>query len=235
MLFPDRDDSETADPTAADRVVSAALPIGVQQQRPATAPDSDFARRIEDEISFLRRAARRWYRDGFDAEDLIQDTIVQALAGAHLWQPGSDLRAWLFTIMRNRFLAISARSNLLSCMIETIAWAGEAPAQAAHEPRLILRDLARALARLPYKQREAVRLVGVEGKSYSEVAAIMGISVHAIRCHLARGRNRLRAALHGDQTRHSFASRPTTRESSATAPRPVSRNIRAALARAAAD
>src|SRR5437879_657790 len=65
----------------------------------------DFSRRIEDEIPFLRRSARRWHREQADIDDLVQDTLAQALANKHLWEPGSDLRGWLYTIMRNRFFA----------------------------------------------------------------------------------------------------------------------------------
>src|ERR1700751_2210631 len=75
------------------------------------AVDRNFAQRVEDEIPFLRRIVRRWHREKSDAEDLVQDTVVQALANAHQWQPGTDLRGWLYTIMKNRFLAGGTRSN----------------------------------------------------------------------------------------------------------------------------
>ena len=75
--------------------------------RPAPKPPAadphqpDISQQIENEIPFLRRAVRRWHREQADADDLVQDTLLRALASAHLYQPGSDLRAWLFTIMRN--------------------------------------------------------------------------------------------------------------------------------------
>src|SRR5215211_5333252 len=60
---------------------------------------------IEAEIPFLRQAARRWrHRETADADDLVQDTLIRALANAHLWEPGTNLRAWLVTIMHNQFL-----------------------------------------------------------------------------------------------------------------------------------
>jgi hypothetical protein len=64
------------------------------------------------------------------------------------------------------------------------------------EARLILRDVERAFRRLPAKQRSAVLLAGIEGKSYSEVARMMGLSVDAVRCHLARARDQLRTAVY---------------------------------------
>jgi RNA polymerase sigma-70 factor, ECF subfamily len=145
-------------------------------------------RQIEEEIPFLRRTVRRWHREKADADDLVQDTLVQALANAHLWQPGSDLRAWLFTIMRNRFLATVAKSNRSASALEQIAAADPGPPTDSSELRLLLRDLDAALRRLPGNQRSAVILIGVQEKSYDEAAQEMGTSVGAVRSHLARGR-----------------------------------------------
>lgn len=173
-----------------------------------TAPSAEFLRQIETEIPFLRRTVRRWHRDAADADDLVQDTLVQALANAHLWQPGTDLRAWLFTIMRHRFLAVTARSTRAALAIERVAAADPGPPAAAAELRLILRDLSAALRRLPGNQRSAVILIGVEGKSYGEAASSMGTSIGAVRSHLMRGRDRLKAALRGSDARPPFAPRP---------------------------
>jgi RNA polymerase sigma-70 factor, ECF subfamily len=180
--------------------------------------EADFAQRIEGEASFLRRAARRWHREPADAEDLVQDTIVQALANAHQWQPGTDLRGWLYTIMRNRFFAGVTRSNRSTSALEQIARADLRPATDSCELRLVLRDLLAALRRLPSNQRSAVLLIGVEGKSYGEAAETMGTSVGAVRSHLARGRERLRTAVNGSDTRTPFASRAA--DGSPAAPRP---------------
>jgi RNA polymerase sigma-70 factor (ECF subfamily) len=187
-----------------------------------TAPSAEFLQQIETEIPFLRRTVRRWHRDAADADDLVQDTLAQALANAHLWQPGTDLRAWLFTIMRNRFLAMTARSARAALAAESIAAADPGPPAAAAELRLILRDLAAALRRLPSNQRSAVLLIGVEGKSYDEAASSMGTSIGAVRSHLMRGRDRLKAMLRGSDARPPFATRRplATRPPLATHPGP---------------
>jgi RNA polymerase sigma-70 factor (ECF subfamily) len=169
----------------------------------------DFARRIEDEIPFLRRVARRWHREKADVDDLVQDTLAQALANAHLWQPGTDLRGWLYTVMRNRFLAGVTRSNRSAAALRQIAAEQPRPATGSSELRLILRDLYAALRRLPSNQRSAVLLIGVEGKSYNEAAETMGTSIGAVRSHLARGRDRLRTAVQGTDARPPFAVRLT--------------------------
>lgn len=181
---------------AEDRGSTAAAADGAGKAGPEPG-SAEFAAEITREIPFLRRAVRRWHRHKPDADDLVQDTLVQALANAHLWRPGSNLRAWLFTIMRNQFLAAIARSNRGNRLMQLC----EPPAVAddAREARLVLRDVDAVLGRLPTKQRTALRLAGVEGRSYEEVAAAMGLSVDAVRCHLARGRDRLRLAVHGSE------------------------------------
>ena len=154
---------------------------------------SEIWRHIEAEIPFLRRAVRRWHRQAADADDLVQETLLRALASAHLWQPGSNLRAWLVTIMRNQFLATVARARRSEAAAAITAIADHHVGDDV-EARLTLRDVERAFRRLSAKQRSAVLHAGVEGKSYSEVAHLMGLSVDAVRCHLARARDNLRQA-----------------------------------------
>jgi RNA polymerase sigma-70 factor (ECF subfamily) len=183
-------------------------PLPVREPPPVPeAPQSDtvpadFALRIEGQLGFLQKAARRWHRDRAHADDLVQDTVVQALANAHLWrgnQPDSNLRGWLFTIMRNRFLAGRIRWKRSETALDTIATADECvPAVASRpEARLMMRDVERAMTLLSTRQRTAIRLVGVEGRSQDEAARLMGLSVAALRCHLWRGRERLREIVEG--------------------------------------
>jgi RNA polymerase sigma-70 factor, ECF subfamily len=192
---------------------------GLRPKAPAdVACRPDVSRQIESEIPFLRRAVRRWHREQADADDLVQETLVRALANRHLYEPGSDLRAWLFTIMRNQFLAGAAKTNRFISMLRVFAETDHGAGGDPSETRLVLRDVAGALRRLPSKQRIAVMLACVEGKSYEEVAEAMGLSVSAVRCHLARGRNRLRTAIEADQPRSLFALRPVNPPVSDSAP-----------------
>jgi RNA polymerase sigma-70 factor, ECF subfamily len=172
-------------------------------------PSAGFARQVEQEIPFLRRTVRRWYREQADADDLVQDTLLQALANEHLWQPGTDLRAWLYIIMRNRFLAGVNKSTRSASVLKEVAEAVPSPAAHTSEFRLLLRDLGAALRRLSSNQRSAVLLIGVEGKSYAEAAENMGTSIGAVRSHLSRGRGRLKAAVQGSDSRTPFAPRAT--------------------------
>jgi RNA polymerase sigma-70 factor (ECF subfamily) len=203
---------EAADVADADaKLLYAAARRGCDgaEREGRVAPSAEYFRQLENEIPFLRRTVRRWHRDKADADDLVQDTLVQALANAHLWQPGTDLRAWLYTIMRNRFLAGVNKSARSASALKEIAEPGPSSTAHASELRLLLRDLGAALRRLSSNQRSAVLLIGVEGKSYAEAAQSMGTSVGAVRSHLSRGRDRLKTAVDGSDTRTPFAQRPT--------------------------
>jgi len=157
----------------------------------------------------LQRVVRRWYREAADADDLVQDTLLRALASAHLWQPGSNLRAWLVTIMRNQFLETIGRTRRWDAAAQIID-TGNHRVSAYMDARLTLRDVERAFRRLPPKQRSVVLLAGIEGKSYDEVARMMGLSVDAVRCHLARARDQLRNAVYRrDETKVRPRTVPT--------------------------
>jgi RNA polymerase sigma-70 factor (ECF subfamily) len=206
---------EAPDAGESDPAPAHAISAGDEPQHP------DVARQIEQEIPFLQRTVRRWQREKADADDLVQDTLMRALANSHLWQPGSDLRGWLFAIMRNQFLAGIGKSNRLAAVLRSFAEADRSRAPDPREARLVLRDVEEALKRLPSKQRTAVQLAGIEGKSYDEVAQAMGLSVGAVRCHLARGRERLREATDGTENTLPRARRAGPASPPAATPAPV--------------
>jgi RNA polymerase sigma-70 factor (ECF subfamily) len=147
-------------------------------------------------IPRLRRYARALAGDSHRADDLVQDTLERALAKFHLWRRGSDLRAWLFTVMHNVFInQLKARREV------TLDDALEDGLQSA--PRsdpLELRDLDAALGRLPPEQREVLLLVGLEQLSYAEVSKALGIPIGTVMSRLSRGRERLRVVISGGAT-----------------------------------
>jgi len=148
--------------------------------------------RIEAEIPRLRRYARALTRDVVSADDLVQDCLARALGKLHLWQEGSDLRAWLFTILHNQYVNYirrAVREGAAVALNETEPMLSRAPQQGR---RLELRDLERAIARLPEEQRSVILLVGLEGMRYEEVAAVLDVPVGTIRSRLSRGREALR-------------------------------------------
>jgi len=152
---------------------------------------------IEQHIPRLRRYARALAGDRAAADDLVQDTLERALSRFHLWRQGSDLRAWLFTIMHNIFVN-QARSRARRYH-EALETEPAADAVRAPEPDwLELRDIARALSRLPQEQRVVVLLVGLEQFTYDEAAQVLGVPIGTVMSRLSRGRERLRALLGGD-------------------------------------
>ena len=153
---------------------------------------TDTYREIEAEIPRLRRYARALTRDAATADDLVQDCLTRALGKVHLWQKGTDLRAWLFTILHNQYVNYvrrSVREGAAVGLTENESLLTGAPQQGR---RLELRDLERAIARLPEEQRSAILLVGLEGMRYEEVAAVLDVPVGTIRSRLSRGREALR-------------------------------------------
>jgi RNA polymerase sigma-70 factor (ECF subfamily) len=152
----------------------------------------DLAHRIEAEIPRLRRYARALTRDESNADDLVQDCLVRALSKRHLWQEGTDLRAWLFTILHNQYVnqvRRAIREGTAVSVSDTEPSLTRAPDQGK---RLELRDLDRALAKLPEEQRTVILLVGLEGMRYETVAEIIGTPVGTVRSRLSRGREALR-------------------------------------------
>ena len=151
---------------------------------------------ITSHIPRLRRYARALTGDSSAADDLVQDTLERAWRRLALWRAGSDLRAWLFTIMHNIFVN-QLRSDPRKLAKATEFAGADLSPTAPQEDRLILRDLDKALARLPHEQREVVLLIGLEQLTYEETAKILGIPVGTVMSRLSRGREQLRALMSG--------------------------------------
>jgi RNA polymerase sigma-70 factor (ECF subfamily) len=135
----------------------------------------------------------------------------------HLWEEGSDLRAWLFTILHNQYvnhIRRSVREGAAVAFNESEPLLSRAPQQGK---RLELRDLERAIAKLPAEQRSVILLVGLEGMRYEEVAAVLGVPVGTVRSRLSRGREALRRLTGADPDPRSAIAR--TPDGAAVAPR----------------
>lgn len=151
---------------------------------------NELSRQIEKLVPRLRRYARTLARDPERADDLLQEALCRAVAKQHLWQEGTDLRAWLFTILHNQYVNQVRRGLRES---ESLAGAEmELAREAGQDKCLELRDLDRALARLPDDQRAVVILIGLEGLNYEAAAQIAGVPVGTVRSRLSRGREALR-------------------------------------------
>jgi RNA polymerase sigma-70 factor, ECF subfamily len=154
---------------------------------------SEFARMLEAQIPRLRRYARALLGgDMIRADDLVQNCLTRALAKQHLWKTGTDLRAWLFTILHNQFVNDVRRSAQegVHTTIEEVAQI--LPVRSNVIAALELRDLEIAMGKLQPEQRQVILLVGLEGMSYEEVASILQIPVGTVRSRISRGRDQLR-------------------------------------------
>src|SRR4051795_9471999 len=113
----------------------------------------EFGRLVEAQIPRLRRYARALTRDVTRADDLVQSCLLRAVAKQHLWQPGTDLRAWLFTILHNQYVNDVRRSVREADTIE-LSEAPQLTVQSNAIASLELRDLETALGKLQPEQRE---------------------------------------------------------------------------------
>jgi RNA polymerase sigma-70 factor (ECF subfamily) len=181
---------------------------------------TDIYQKIEAELPRLRRYARALVRDAVGADDLVQDCLTRALGKLHLWREDTDLRAWLFTILHNQYVNYVRRSVRGGTTVEF----GEADlllSQSANqEAGLELRDLDRALGQLPAEQRAVILLIGLEGMSYSEASAALGVPTGTVRSRLSRARLALRRLMdvEPDQQRQQPAQTRTRRRGVAQFP-----------------
>ena len=139
---------------------------------------SDRERQVEEQIPRLRRYARALTGDRNAADDLVQDTLERALSRYHLWRQGSDLRAWLFTIMHNIY--VNQMRSRVRHPHETLDERAADELQAREPDWAELRDIDDALARLPGDQRAVLLLVGLEQFTYEEAARVLDIPLGTV-------------------------------------------------------
>ena len=152
------------------------------------------AQRLVDLIPRLRRYARALVSDRASADDLVQDTLERAWAKLHLYRRGTDLRAWLFTVMHNVHVNKVRSARATDPLEDEMP---ELAQRAAQGDSLVVRDLDRAIARLPDEQRAVLLLVTLEEMSYDQVARTLGIPIGTVMSRLSRAREKLRAMMLG--------------------------------------
>lgn len=194
-------------------MVIAALPSESNRCRRASSAADSFIQQIDVLLPLLRRYARRLTRDAAEADDLVQETFVRGFEKSHLWRQGTDLRAWLFTILHNLYVSDIRRAVRSGTMVDLAHAELSFACPPRQAERLQIRDLERALARLPEEQRSVVVLVGVDGERYETVAALLGVPSGTVRSRLSRGRTKLRELMESappphprrSETRHRLA------------------------------
>ena len=153
------------------------------------------AAELEAVVPRLRRYARALTGSREAADDLTQDALERAWHKRALWQPGTDLRAWMFTIMHNVFVN-GMRKGRSTVSMDDIAAEDTRPAVGTSvETGIVLGELSRSLSLLPDEQREVLLLVGLEQFSYAEASEVLGVPIGTVMSRLSRGRERLRILL----------------------------------------
>src|SRR5688572_7984403 len=134
---------------------------------------SDFERELIGSLPRLRVQALALTRNRSDADDLVQDVLRNALRAQGSFAPGTDLAAWLYRILRNRFMSVWRQAREETGRAEDVAAGGAAAVAVggAQEDALLLGELRRALGRLPADQRVALVAVAVQGMAYEQLAA----------------------------------------------------------------
>ena len=167
---------------------------------------TEFARLLETQLPRLRRYAKALTRDPSRADDLVQDTLVRALAKQHLYQDGTNLRAWLFTLMHNQHVNNARRSVREDNSLDVDTAAAHLVAVTDPTASRQLRELDEAIGKLAMEQRQVILLVGLEGMSYEETAAILNVPIGTVRSRLSRGREALRRLMGMDEDEAELAT-----------------------------
>jgi len=169
------------------------MPLRPKALDPAAA-EIEFAAAVAAEIPRLRRFARVLARRGEAADDLVQETLLRAIAARARFAAGTNLRAWLFAILRHT-RAAALRRESRSPLVGAPPGGPGGAVSGGQEEREAMRDLDSAFARLPADQRAALWLVVVEGLDYARAAAVLGVPLGTLRSRLSRGRDALRRAV----------------------------------------
>lgn len=155
---------------------------------------------LESEIPMLKRYAHSLARDTSQAEDLVQECLTRAIARIDSWQPGTNLQAWLIVILRNVFYNDRRRAKRERLSLSALALAKPAQVSAPQDSRMILRTVEDAFMALPADQRDVLKLVAIEGKTYEQTADALGVNVGTVKSRLSRARTRLNELTDGCDT-----------------------------------
>ncbi|GFE66115.1 RNA polymerase sigma factor [Litoreibacter roseus] len=143
-----------------------------------------------DHLPALRAFAMSLTRNSSTADDMVQDTVVKAWSNINKFQPGTNMRAWLFTILRNTYYSSRRKLNREVADVDGV-FTETLSEKPAHDGHLHMQDFKTAFAKLPDEQREALILVGASGFSYEDAAEMCGVAIGTIKSRANRGRAKL--------------------------------------------
>lgn len=161
-------------------------------------PSGEFRDQLVAAIPGLRAFGMSLTARTDQADDLVQETLMKAWHHQDSFEAGTNLRAWLYTILRNEFYS-QIRKRRREVEDADGEYASKVATAGGQESNLDMADLRLALAKLPEDQREAIILVGASGFSYQEAAQISGAAVGTVKSRVSRARDRLAALLGADR------------------------------------
>jgi RNA polymerase sigma-70 factor (ECF subfamily) len=150
---------------------------------------------MKAEIPRLRRFARYMTRDADYSDDLVQECLTRAIANIDSWQPGTNLRAWLFVILKNVFRNDKRRAQHDMAYRSGLERDARLVVPAQQHNHLVLTEVQQAFHQLTEDHREVLMLIAVEGLRYEEAATILNISVGTVKSRLSRARTALRTLI----------------------------------------
>lgn len=182
-----------------------------------------LSRDLVRQMPNLRAFAHSLCGNPDEADDLVQETLMRAWANIHSFREGTNLRAWLFTILRNAFY--SSRRRRRNEIEDQDGKAAERLVATASQDRYMdLQDFREALVQLPEEQREALILIGASGFSYEEAGQICGCAVGTVKSRVSRARRRLAEMLaldeYAEQPPEGLAGKPASDSALANAAPP---------------
>lgn len=151
---------------------------------------NDPREELVEHLPAMRAFAISLTRNGATADDMVQDTLVKAWTNIEKFKPGTNMRAWLFTILRNTYYSSRRKAKREVADVDGIHTEGLAE-KPAHDGRLQMTDFRAAFAKLSDEQREVLLLVGASGFSYEEAAQMCDVAVGTIKSRTNRARQRL--------------------------------------------
>ena len=159
---------------------------------------SDPRDELVEHLPAMRAFAISLTRNGAIADDMVQDTLVKAWTNIDKFEVGTNMRAWLFTILRNTYYSSRRKAKREVADVDGVFTENLAE-KPAHDGHMQMNDFRRALAQLKDEQREALLLVGASGFSYEEAAAMCGVAVGTIKSRTNRARARLAELMGHDE------------------------------------
>ena len=191
-------------------------PNAAESDHASAAPMPSFHELLLATLPSLRQQALALTRHRADADDLVQSAVTNALAAQHSFEPGTNFRAWMTRILRNRFFSNFRRRR------ETVDL-DDAPSSlmgrsGGQEESIAFKELRANLARLPADQRLVLMMISVQGLSYEEASEQLGVAVGTLKCRVFRARKQLKAWMLGEDETAAAAS-PAKRMTRQAAPR----------------